>query len=299
MNEVRVNKWSLKHYKPLTEEVILAVMDEVETHVAGTKGRKVLSSIDEAYTLAKRFKGLFKEPFLKKKPLKILRAIVDRCGEAYYEKSPDKLYISKDVVNEWASVFQIPLERINEYLAPLLRLHILEFSDRPNYIYRVNMTFFKLIGPVAQYYVQAVEPGKLGEMTEVVSGLVSIYVITHAMKSERYVEGGPRIPWFLKLSMIYTLSGLEYGALKIRDIIELGRINAVDNYFVIERGAPVELWRSIRTEAFEFMISNKVIESAVPEGYRLNIPWVKIHEEGVKRYVQRVRERYERRLRGF
>ena len=292
MSGIQVNRWALKHYKPLTEETVIAAMNEVEAHVTGTKGRKVFSSTSEAYALATRFKGVLYRPFLRQKPLRILRAVIDRCGEAYYEKNTEKLYINKNVIDTWSGVFQIPQERVNSYLAPLLRLNVLEPSDRPNYVYKVSMQFFQLVGPTAQYLVQPVEPKKLREMMEVVSGLTSIYVVAHSVRSSGYSEEGPRIPWFLKLSLIYTHSGLEAGATRIRDVLELGRVNAVDNYFVIEKCAPVELWRSIRAEAFEFMADNKVIENYTSNGYKLNTLWVKICEEGVRRYVTRLVTRH-------
>jgi hypothetical protein len=294
-SEVWVNWWALKHYKPITEETILAALNEVEVHIANTKGKKVFASISDAYALAARFKGVLYRPFIKQKPLRILRAVIDRCGEAYYEKNTEKLYIGKDVVDSWSRVFQIPQERINEYLAPLLRLNVLEPSDRPNYVYRVSMRFFQLVGPVAQYLVQPVEPRRLREMMEVASGLTSIYVVAHAVRNLKYSEEGPRIPWFLRLSIIYTQSGLEAKTMRIRDVLELGRINVVDNYFIKEKQAPVEWWRSIRAEAFEFMTDNKVIEDYTSVGYKLNTHWTRICEEGVKRYSMRLIARH----RGF
>jgi hypothetical protein len=299
MAEVRVNKWALEHHRPLTEETILAIMDEIEAHIVGNKDKKVLSNIEEAYALASRFEGLLYRPFFKQKPMRILRSIIDRCGEAYYEKNPEKLYICKEIVDEWINVFKIPMERVREYLAPLLRFSILEPSDRSEFLYKVGTNFFKLVGPVAQYLIVPIDARRYKEMSAVTSGISSIYVVTHAVKSERYIEGGPRIPWFLKLPMIYTLSGLDSEKIQIKDMLELRRLDNVDRYFVLEKGFPVELWRSIRVEAFEFMTSNNVIEDTTPEGYKLNRLWVKMHEEGVKRYVQRLRERYERRYRGL
>jgi len=227
-----------------------------------------------------------------------LRAIIDRCGEAYYKKDPSKLYISRAVVDEWSTSFYIPMERINEYLKPLQIFSILKPSDDPNYIYRVGDEFFQLMGPIAQYLVTPIDTRRFAEMMAVASGVSSVYVIATAMQKRIRVDK-PLIPWFLKLPMIYTLSGLEAGTTRIRDVLEIPRINAVDSYFVIERGAPIELWRSIRAEAFEFMSDNYVIEQAIPNGYKLNRLWVKMHEEGVRRYVKRFRERYERRYRSY
>jgi hypothetical protein len=305
VTEVVANKWALKYNKYLTKETIFAVMDEIEAHVAGINRKKVLSSLGEVYALASRFAGVLYRPFFKQKPLRIIWALVDRCGEAYSKKNPDKLYISKEIVNEWIRDFLIPQERIEEYLIPLIRLNILERSDRPAFLYKVNTKFFQLVGPVAQYLVTPVEANNYREMMKVVSGITSVYVVAHAVKSEQYMEGGPRIPWFLKLPMIYTLSGLEprSTSLRIRDLLELKRINDVDSYFVIEKGAPVELWRSIRAEAFGFMIDNNIIEDATPEGYKLNMLWVKMHEEGIKRYIMRYtireREKYGKIYKGF
>lgn len=294
-----VNRWALKNYRMLTGETMLAVFDELRVHIGGARSPHVLSGTTDAYALASRFKGvLYKYPFFKKKHLRILRAIIDRCGEAYYRKDPSKLYISKAVVEEWSTSFYIPMEKITEYLRPLQIFGILKQSSDPKYVYKVSDEFFQLMGPVAQYLVVPVDTRQFAEMMAVASGVSSVYVIATAMQN-RGLIGKPLIPWFLKLPMIYTLSGLEAGSTKIRDILEIPRINAVDNYFVIERGAPVELWRSIRAEAFEFMSDNYVIEQAIPDGYKLNRLWVKMHEEGVRRYVRRLRERYERRYRGY
>jgi len=300
LGQVVVSRWALKHYKPLAEETILAVMDELEAGIAGANKPHIFSSPEEAYALASRFKNaLYRYQFFKKKHLRILRAIIDRCGEAYHYKDTTKLYISKNVVEEWSRDFEIPPDRIQEYLAPLTTFGILEHSDRPDHIYRVSNRFFQLVGPVAQHIVMPVDTRRFTDMMAVVSGAASVYVIATAVKSRgNVVSSGPLIPWFLKLPMIYTLSGLVPGTTKIRDVLELARINAVDNYFVKERGAPVEWWRSIRTEAFEFMADNNIIEHAVSNGYKLSTPWVRVNEEGVKRYVRRLRERYERIYRG-
>lgn len=296
MAQTIVNAWALKYYKPLTEETILTIMDELEAGIAGAKKQHIFSSPSDAYALASRFKNiLYKYPFFKKKHVRILRAIVDRCGEAYYKREPAKLYIPNTIVEEWSYSFQIPLDRIQDYLAPMLRLGILERSDRPDHVYKICNNFFQLVGPVAQYLVMPVDTRRFTEMMAITNGVASVYVIATAVKNSKYVEGGPLIPWFLKLPMIYTLSGLEPGTTKIRDILELERINAVDNYFVIQRNVPVEWWRSIRVEAFEYMTDNNVIEQAVSNGYRWTNIWVRVHEESVKRYVKRERERYERK----
>ncbi len=293
------NRWALKNYRVLTEETMLAVFDELRAHIGGARTQHVLSSTTDAYALASRFKGvLYRYPFFKKKHLRILRAIIDRCGEAYYRKDPSKLYIAKSVVEEWSAVFHIPLDRITEYLRPLQTFGILRQSDDPKYVYRVSNEFFQLMGPVAQYLVIPVDTRRFAQMMAVANGISSVYVIATAMRNRRLMDK-PLIPWFLKLPMIYTLSGLEPGGTKIRDVLEIPRVNAVDNYFVIERGVPVELWRSIRAEAFEFMSDNYVIEQAVPDGYKLYRLWVRMHEEGVRRYARRLRERYERRYRGY
>lgn len=295
----RINMWALKNYKSLTRETILAIMDEIEAGITGARKPRVLSSPSEVHNLASMFKDiLYKYRFFKTKPQRILEAIIDRCGEAYYAKDPMKLYISKEVVEEWSFAYKIPLNKMHEYLRPLLRFNILRQSDRKEYAYKVDDKFFQLIGPVAQYLVVSVNTRDFIEKMAIVSGISSIYVIATSARSKWYGER-PLIPWFLKLSMIYTLAGLEPGTIKIRKELELGRINAVDNYFVIERGAPVELWRSIRVEAFNFMTSNNVIKQALPNGYELNELWVRMHEEGVRRYVERYRRRFEERYRGY
>ncbi len=300
MNEKDVaNKWALEHYKALAEETMLAVFDELQAHVTGAKTSRILSSVTDAYALASRFKGvLYKYPFFKKKHIRILHAIVDRCGEAYYEKNPYKLYISKAVVEEWSNSFLIPIERTTKYLKPLQIFNILKQSDDPKYVYRVSDEFFQLVGPVAQYLVTPVDTRRFTEMMAIVSGISSVYVIATGLQYRKQIDK-PLIPWFLKLPMIYTLSGYESTTNTIRDVLEIARIRAVDEYFVIEKGVPVELWRSIRAEAFEFMSDNYIIEQAVLNGYKLYNPWVRMHEEGIKRYVRKVRERYEKRYRWF
>jgi len=301
LGQTVVNMWALKQYRSLTEETVFAIVDELEANIAGANKPHVFSSPSDAYALASRFKNvLYRYPFFRKKHLRILRAIIDRCGEAYYEKDTSKLYISKSVVEEWVYVFQIPPDRIQNYLSPLLMFKILEQSEKPEYIYRVSNSFFQLMGPVAQYLVVPVDTRRFAEMMAVASGVASIYVIATAVKNRgAIINGGSLIPWFLKLPMIYTLTGLEPGTTRIRDVLELARVNAVDNYFVIKKYVPVEWWRSVRAEAFELMADNNIIEQAVPNGYKLNILWVRMHEEAVKRYVKRFRERAERRFRGF
>jgi len=300
MAEIKVNRWALKHYKPLTEETMSALMDEIEAHIVGTKSKAVFSSLSEIYALASRFKGIvYKHPYIKKKHERILRSIIDRCGEAYYEKDLNKLYISKEIVEEWMEIFRIPSERMREYLRPLQHTRILEPSDKPEYSYKINSNFFQIVGPAAQYFVIPVDTEKFAGMTAVASGLTSIFVITHTIKSRKYAEEGLLIPSFLRLAMTYTISGLDPGRMQIEDVLEIGRINVVDNYFVIEKRYPSELWRSIRMEAFDLMFDNIIIEGQTSEGYKLNKLWVKMHEEGVKRYVRRIRERHEKRYRGF
>ena len=297
MTEI-LNLWALKNYKSLIRETISVVRDEVEAATSG-KRLRVFSSSSDAYALASRFKNaLYRYPFFKKKHLRILRAIIDRCGEAYYEKNPLKLYISSAVLEEWVQVFNIPADRAIEYLRPLQVFRILEQSDNKDYIYRIGNEFFQLIGPVAQHLVVSVDTKLFTEMMAVVSGIASIYVISTSARSKLYGEH-ELVPWFLKLPMIYTLTGLEHESMKIRDVLEIKRINAVDNYFVVKRNVPVELWRSVRTEAFEFMTDNNIIEQAVSNGYKLNALWIRVHEEGVKRYVMRLRERHERRYREY
>jgi hypothetical protein len=184
MSEKKVNPWALKNYYSLTRETIFTAIDEVETHLTNVKRRSILSSLSETYALASRFAGVLYRPFFKQKPLKIVRAIVDRCGEAYYEKNPDKLYISRKIVDEWIYDFLIPPERAEEYLTPLKRLKILERSDRPEYLYKVNEKFFQLVGHAAQFLVTPVDPEKYKEMIRVVSGITSLYIIAHTVRSK-------------------------------------------------------------------------------------------------------------------
>lgn len=291
MAKASVNKWALRNYKSLTKFVVKTILNELETNIS----RKNLGSSD-AYALASRFKGvLYRYPFFKRKHLRILNSIVDRCGEAYYEKDPSKLYITKEIIEEWSRSFYIPMDMILEYLRPLLQFRILESSDKPRCVYRINETFFHLLGPVAQYLVTPIDTEKFAEMMAVVSGISSVYVMAMAVKNRRHLDRKVVIPWFVKLPMIYTLTGLDPSTLNIRNILEISRVNAVDNYFVIERNAPVEWWRSVRAEAFEYMADNTIIEEAVPNGYKLNALWIKVHEKGVRRYIEWWRWRHGQR----
>jgi phosphopantetheine adenylyltransferase len=289
-----VNKWALKHYKGLTEEAIFVAMDELEAHITGTKKPTFLSSKDETYVLAKRFKGVLYRPFLKQKPMKIIQALIDRCGQAYYDKDLDLLYIPKETIDEWVMAFQIPPDKADDYIRPLLILKVLEPSDRREYVYKVSHDFFRLVGEPAQYLVDSrlSDPAKFGESMEIVSGLTSVYVLSHSVKVSQYVEEGARIPWFLKLAMVYTFSGLDPVSKDIRDVLEPERINAVDDYFVIEKGFSAEFWKSTRVDAFTYMTENRIIENTTSEGYKLNTLWVRLHKEAVRRYVQRIITRY-------
>lgn len=296
----RANKWALKNFRKLTEYTALSIFDEIEANISGTGKAHILNNPDDAYALASRFKNvLFRYPFFKKKHHRILRAIIDRCGEAYHKKDLSRLYISKEVVEQWSYAFRIPPEKMMDYLYPLLQFHILERSDVKKYVFKVTNSFFQLTGPTARYLIMPVDTRKFSEMMSVTSGISSIYVIATAIKSKRFIERKTLIPWFLKLSMIYTLSGLEPRKNTIRDILEISRINDVDEYFVIEKRFPVELWRSIRVEAFEFMGDNAIIEQAIPDGYRLNRLWVRMHEEGVRRYIRLILRRYDRKFRRY
>lgn len=290
----KVNLWAIKEHKGLVKDTIMAIFEETKNAITSNASGAIVQLPTDAYALASRFRGvLYKHPYFKKKHIRMLHSIIDRCGEAYYKKDPNVLYIPKKVVEEWAYVFQISMERIEDYIYPLLIFGILSRSDRPEYVYRVSSTFFNLIGPVAQYLVVPVDRNKFAEMMSVASGLASIYVIGLGTREKVQI---PTIPSFLKLSMVYTLAGLSTSdeGIRIDDILRLKRVDYVDNYFVQRLQRPVELWRSIRTEAFEFMTDNKVIEGSVADGYSLNRLWVKAHEEGVRRYVQRLRERYGR-----
>lgn len=290
-----INEWALKYYKALTMHTVLSISDELEARIAGTRSPRVLSSIEEAYALASRFKNvLYRYPYFKKKHQRILWAIVDRCGEAYHTRDLSKLYITKDVINEWSQVFSIPQERISEYLRPLFLYNILESSNKEGSIYKINDNFYRMTGPIAQYLVEPTDTRKFVDAMAALSGLSSIYVMTASVRLGGNLEERSIIPWFVKLPMIYTLSGLNSETLKIEDFLDFKKVNAVDNYFVIIKGRPVEWWRSIRTEAFGFMADNAIIEQPTPNGYKLNKLWVRMHEEGVRRYIKRIRERYER-----
>jgi len=292
MAQALINIWALKHYRALTEETVLAVLDELKAQISGG-GSRVFNSLSDAYALASRFRDvIYRYRFFKTKPLRILWAIVDRCGEAYYYRDPQRLYISKEVVEQWIYSFGIPVEKTQNYLRPMLNHRILVSSDDPQYMYKVGDEFFQFVGHAAARYLMPTDPRYSRGMGAVISGLMSVYVMATSVKLRRSVGEKPLIPWFVKLPMIYTLTGLEPNTMKIRDVLEIARINYVDNYFVKGLGAPVEWWRSVRTEAFDFMLSNDVIEQAVQNGYKLYNLWVRIHEEGVRRYVERVRKRF-------
>ena len=286
-----INKWSLKNYKHIIIETIEVTLNEIKTHITGSKSSSILPSPGEAQALASRFAGVLPRPFLKYKPYWILWAIISRCGKAYYEKNPTELYISRDVVTRWVKEFQIPQERIKEYLIPLIDYGVLEFSDKPEYLYRVRGEFFNLIGPIAQYSTFTIPPEELTSTMMVLDGIMTIYIIAKAK----------RVPWLLKLPMIYTISGLEPepGKFKIRDVLEIERVNAVDSYLVNERGLGKEFVWGIKTAAFRLMTSNRIIERVIEgRGYKLYGPWVRIHEEGARRfYIRRFRERYEKEFR--
>lgn len=290
---IEVSRWAIKNHKGLVKDTIITIFEEIKHAVTGNAPSKIVRSLTDAYALASRFRGvLYKHPYFKKKHGRILHSIIDRCGEAYYKRDPGVLYIPERVIEEWAHVFQIPMERIKSYVSPLLTLGILSHSDRPGYVYRISNTFFDLVGPVAQHLIVPVDTKRFAEMMSVVSGLVSVYVVGLGTREELQI---PTIPSFLKLSMVYTLAGLtDDRSIRIDDVLRLKRVDYVDNYFVRKLQRPVELWRSIRTEAFEFMTINKVIEEPTGDGYRLNTLWVRAHEEGIRRYIRRLRERYER-----
>ena len=294
----KVNRWALEKYRVLTKSTIITVLNELEASISGKGTVHALLSPSDAYALASRFKNVLdKYPFFKRKHHRILRAIIDRCGEAYYKKDPSKLYVSREVVDQWSYSFYILPDVMPEYLRPLLQFKILEPSDKPEYVYKISDDFFHLMGPVAQYLIVPVDTRKFTEMMAIASGISSIYVMAMAVKNRKLLERKVVIPWFVKLPMIYTLTGLEPDTMNIRNILEISRINYIDKYFVIVKGIPVEWWRSVRAEAFEFMANNTIIEDAVPIGYKLNKLWIRVHEEGVRRYVRWLRWRYERRYR--
>lgn len=290
MARASLSTWPLKKYKHLTKYTIFNIYDELRGHIVGSNRPLILNNLNDALALASRFRDvIYKYPFFKKKHLRILRAIIDRCGEAYYKQDVLKLYITKEVIKEWAYSFQIPLDRIHEYLDPFIKFCILESSDRQGYIYKISSDFFRLIGPLARYLVVPVDIRRFVEIMAVMSGVSSVYVMAKTAK----------IPWFVKLSMIYTFSGLNPDTMRVNQVLEIQRINYVDEYFIFKKNFPVEWWRSIRMEAFEYMTGNMVIEDVVPHGYRLNALWVRMHEAGARRYVERLRERYRSEYRGY
>ncbi|MEM1693590.1 MAG: hypothetical protein QXY26_10465 [Ignisphaera sp.] len=158
---------------------------------------------------------------------------------------------------------------------------------------RITNEFFSLVGPAALALVEPTALHNFPQMMSIVHGLASIYVVG---VGTRYSVSVPTIPSFLHASMVYTLAGLNRNTMEIDNILRLYRVNYVDNYFVRSRGFPVELWRSIRTQAFRFMVRNKIIERGVSDGYELSSVWVKIHEEGVKRYIKKLHLKYERMI---
>lgn len=293
------NRWALENYRALVYETIMAVREEVGSWVTGGRGR-VLTSLNDAYALAARFKGvIYRYPYFQRKHVRIIHALIDRCGEDYRNRQQKRIYISDEVLNEWSEAFGIPHNRLSEYLWPLLALGILVPSDRPDYRFKVSDEFFRLVGPVAANLVATspTSPQNFSEVTAIVNGIASIYVMSSPLRIIGQTKKEVRVmPWSFKLAMIYTLSGLQQGSnlnrVVISDALESSRVNTVDNYFVVEKSKPVELWRSIRTEAFEILTDNKIIEGTTATGYKLNSLWVRMHEEGVRRYLWRQRQRY-------
>lgn len=283
--EISTNRWALEHLKDIAKETVLVALEEIENAITNKKF-KVLSNVSEAYALASKFEDLaYRHPYFRKKHIYILNAIIDRCGEAYFKNDYNLLYISKHVLNEWVSSFKINPEHSNYYLNPLFVFGVLQSSDRPNYVYKITDEFFRLVGPVASSLVRPSTPEEFPQMMSIVSGLASIYVV--GVGTRRSVSV-PTIPNFLRASMAYTLAGLNSNTMKIDRTLRIRRVDDVDLYFLFDRGLPAELWRSIRTQAFNFMIRNKIIERGVSDGYELSSVWVKIHEEGVRRYVNRI-----------
>lgn len=282
---IRANLWALKHHNDIVKETVLATLEEIE-NVITNKRFGVLRDVSEAYVLASKFEDLvYRHPYFRKKHINILSAIIDRCGEAYSKSNYNLLYISENVLSEWVNSFKIDPAHLNHYLDPLFVFGILQRSDQPNYVYRITDEFFRLMGPVALALVRSTTLEEFPQMMSIVSGLASIYVV--GVGTRRSVSV-PTIPRFLRASMAYTLAGLDGHTMKIDSILKIRRVNDVDSYFVRDRGLPVELWRSIRTQAFSFMVRNKIIERGMSDGYELSSVWVRIHEEGVKRYVRRL-----------
>lgn len=288
--------WVMKNYREMVKETILAIYEEIKGVLVSNVPGTIIKSSQDAYALASRFEGvLYKHPYFMKKHIRILNAIIDRCGEAYHYKVPDKLYVSNEIVDKWEREFNIPKGSINRYLKPLMRVGILIPSDRPEYRYRISNTFFELTGPVAQYLINPDATKEFINAVSAASGLASIHVVKEGTREESKT---PTVPSFLKLSMVYTLAGLkkvsEEGA-EIDDILHLKTIHFVDNILVREQRVPVEWLRSVRVEAFDYMIANRVIEDTVSDGYRLNELWVRMHEEGIRRYYYRIREELRKR----
>ncbi|MEM4959095.1 MAG: hypothetical protein QXX12_04385 [Nanopusillaceae archaeon] len=290
---IYANRWALKHHKDIVKETVLTTFEEIE-NVITNKRFGVLRNVSEAYALASKFEDLiYTHPYFRKKHIYILNAIIDRCGEAYYKNNSNLLYISNNVLNDWMNSFNIEPTRLNQYLDPLLVFGILQKSDQPNYVYRITNEFFRLVGPAALALVEPTTLHNFPQMMSIVSGLASIYVVG---VGTRHSVSVPTIPSFLHASMVYTLAGLNRDTMEIDNILRIHRVNYVDQYFVIDRGFPVELWRSIRTQAFRFMVRNKIIERGVSDGYELSSVWIRVHEEGVKRYVNRLHLKYRRMI---
>ena len=254
-----------------------------------------------AYSFVSMFRNIIDmHPYFKKKSLYILRAIIDRTAEAYVKKDYNLLYIPEEVVSEWLKDFEIDPSKKDEYLGPLKEFKILDITNKPGYPYKVNDDFFSIFARAAQFLIipMQTETGTFAGAMSNVNGLVSLYALAVAAENEQR-GWGPKIPKFFKLATAYTIVGAykevvhasKYpSAYKIDEVLRVERINRVDNYFVMQRKEPKELWRSVRTEAFEFMVGNGIIEGSVLDdkgcGYKLNPYWVRIHEKAIENYLE-------------
>ncbi|MEM1510457.1 MAG: hypothetical protein QW290_08020 [Sulfolobales archaeon] len=288
--------WALNNHRNISKQTILLIYSDIINVIREGKPGSVVSNKTDAYALASKFEGvIYRYPYFRRKHIRVLYAIIDRCGDAYLKREPLELYISKEVLKEWGESMRIELGKLLEYLSPLQQLNVLQRSDKPGYEYRISEEFFRLVGPIAARGTD------LHGVAGALNGLTSVYAVANGVRLNINM---PTIPSFLRVAMALTLSELNeatYQKAVINRVLSTARINEVGRYFVEHRKYPRELWRSVKEEALDFMDKNKIIEGYVGDGYELNTLWVRAHEAGVVRYIhlEVERWRFQRGIRGW
>lgn len=303
----KINCWALGNYRSLAIELIRTINDELQNVMSRGKS-STLSNLNDAYAFVSRFNDVvYKYPYFKKKTLKILEAIIYRCGEAYREKK-DTVYISERTVRGWLEAFNIDQSKRGEYLEPLIKFKILTQSKYKDFVYSVDSRFCQLVGPAAQLLTAKEAKDLMSSSTEGfenlvadINGLISLHLLAVAAENELLGGEGPKVPLFVKLATAYTVASLKepsYNNFKIDEELKVDEINYVDECFIKyyqQNGIPIERWESRKVETFEFMIGNRIIEGLSPGGYKLNGTWVRFHEIAVKNYTNRYTKRMQKR----